>query len=66
MMGRLVDLVGPRRVYLAGTAAVAAGGLLGYLGWSLGSLIAARLVIGFGTSAAYPAAMAMVRSQARG
>jgi MFS family permease len=65
MMGRLADLAGPRRVYLAGTAAVAAGGLLGYLGWSLGSLIAARVVIGFGTSAAYPAAMAMVRHQAR-
>ena len=65
MMGRLADLIGPRRVYLTGTAAVAAGGLLGYLGWSLGSLIAARIVIGFGTSAAYPAAMAMVRRQAR-
>jgi len=64
-MGRLADLVGPRRVYLAGTAAVAAGGLLGYLGWSLASLVAARIVIGFGTSAAYPAAMAMVRRQAR-
>jgi MFS family permease len=64
-MGRLADLVGPRRVYLAGTAAVAAGGLLGYLGWSLGSLIAARIVIGLGTSAAYPAAMAMVRHQAQ-
>src|SRR5258708_1955946 len=54
-----------RRVYLAGTAAFAAGGLLGYLGWSLGSLIAARIVIGLGTSAAYPAAMAMIRHQAR-
>ncbi len=64
-MGRLADLAGPRRVYLAGTAAVAAGGLLGYLGWSLGSLIAARIVIGLGTSAAYPAAMAMIRRQAR-
>jgi len=64
-MGRLADLTGPRRVYLAGTAAVAVGGLLGYLGWSLGSLIAARIVIGLGTSAAYPAAMAMVRRQAR-
>lgn len=42
-MARLADLAGPRRVYLAGTAAVAAGGLLGYLGWSLGSLIAARI-----------------------
>jgi MFS family permease len=64
-MGRLADLAGPRRVYLAGAAAVAAGGLFGYLGWSLGSLIAARIVIGLGTSAAYPAAMAMVRHQAQ-
>ena len=46
MMGRLADLAGPRRVYLFGTASVAVGGLLGYLGWSLGSLIAARIVIG--------------------
>jgi hypothetical protein len=64
-MGRLADLVGPRRVYLFGTVSVAVGGLLGCLGWSLGSLIAARIVIGLGTSAAYPAAMAMVRHQAR-
>jgi MFS family permease len=64
-MGRLADLIGPRRVYLFGTVSVAAGGLLGYLGWSLGSLIVARVVIGLGTSAAYPAAMAMVRHQAR-
>jgi MFS family permease len=64
-MGRLADLVGPRRVYLFGTACVAVGGLLGYLGWSLGSLVAARIIIGLGTSAAYPAAMAMVRRQAQ-
>jgi MFS family permease len=64
-MGRLADLAGPRRVYLFGTSSVAVGGLLGYLGWSLGSLVAARIVIGLGTSAAYPAAMAMVRQQAR-
>jgi MFS family permease len=64
-MGRLADLVGPRRVYLSGTALVAAGGLLGWAGWSFGSLIAARIIIGLGTSAAYPAAMAMVRRQSR-
>ena len=64
-MGRLADLIGPRRIYLTGTVAVAAGGLLGWAGWSFGSLIAARIVIGLGTSAAYPAAMAMVRAQAR-
>lgn len=63
--GRLADLLGPRRVYLAGTALVGAGGLLGFAGWSLASLVAARVIIGLGTSAAYPAAMAMVRAQSR-
>jgi MFS family permease len=61
----LADLIGPRRIYLTGTAAVAAGGALGWAGWSFGSLLAARVVIGLGTSAAYPAAMAMVRRQSR-
>ena len=64
-MGRLADLIGPRRIYLTGTVAVAAGGALGWAGWSFGSLLAARVVIGLGTSAAYPAAMAMVRRQSR-
>ncbi|QKG25359.1 MFS transporter [Actinomadura verrucosospora] len=64
-MGRLADRLGPRRVYLAGTVLVGAGGLLGFLGWSLPALVAARVVIGLGTSAAYPAAMAMVRRRAR-
>jgi MFS family permease len=64
-MGRLADLLGPRRIYLAGTALVALGGVLGYLAGSLPVLVVARVVIGFGTSAAYPAAMALVRRQSR-
>jgi MFS family permease len=64
-MGRLADQAGPRRVYLAGLALVAAGGVLGWLAPSLGVLVAARVILGLGTSAAYPAAMAMVRAQAR-
>ena len=63
--GRLADLLGPRRVYLAGTALVAAGGVLGYLAGSLAVLVVSRVVIGFGTSAAYPAAMALVRRQSQ-
>ena len=63
-MGRLADQLGPRRVYLAGLALVAAGGLAGWLAPSLGVLVAARVILGLGTSAAYPAAMAMVRRQA--
>jgi MFS family permease len=51
-MGRLADQAGPRRVYLAGLALVAAGGLVGWLAPSLGVLVAARVVLGTGTSAA--------------
>ncbi|MFE3206153.1 MFS transporter, partial [Embleya sp. NPDC059237] len=61
--GRLADLFGPRRVYLAGMALVALGGLIGFVGTSIGMLVVARVVLGLGTSAAYPAAMTMVRRQ---
>ncbi|WP_424641433.1 MFS transporter [Embleya sp. AB8] len=61
--GRLADLFGPRRVYLGGMVLVAIGGLIGFLGTSLGMLVVARVILGLGTSAAYPAAMTMVRRQ---
>ncbi|MFD8735413.1 MFS transporter [Streptomyces sp. NPDC059618] len=64
VIGRLVDLFGPRRLYLAGTALVGVAGLLGALSPSLGALVAARVLLGFGTSAAYPAAMHLTRSEA--
>ncbi|MFI9802808.1 MFS transporter [Streptomyces sp. NPDC052301] len=64
VMGRLVDMYGPRRLYLTGTALVGVAGLLGALAPSLGALIAARVLLGFGTSAAYPAAMRLMRSEA--
>lgn len=63
-MGRLADLVGPRRIYLLGTILVTLGGLIGALATGLPQLIASRIVIGFGTSAAYPAAMTLVRRRA--
>ncbi|MEU6776088.1 MFS transporter [Streptomyces sp. NPDC046759] len=64
VIGRLVDMYGPRRLYLAGTALVGVAGLLGALAPSLGALIAARVLLGLGTSAAYPAAMRLTRSEA--
>lgn len=64
VIGRLVDMYGPRRLYLAGTALVGVAGLLGALAPSLGVLIAARVLLGFGTSAAYPAAMRLTRTEA--
>ncbi|MFE9891400.1 MFS transporter [Streptomyces sp. NPDC005529] len=64
VIGRLVDMFGPRRLYLIGTAMVGVAGLLGSLAPSLGALVAARVLLGFGTSAAYPAAMHLTRSEA--
>jgi len=64
VIGRLVDMHGPRRLYLIGTALVGIAGVMGALAPSLGVLIAARVLLGFGTSAAYPAAMQLTRSEA--
>ncbi|MFI5733880.1 MFS transporter [Kribbella sp. NPDC051587] len=64
VIGRLVDLFGPRSLYLIGTATVGVAGLLGALAPTLGVLIASRVLLGFGTSAAYPASMSLIRSEA--
>ncbi|WP_316750966.1 MFS transporter [Streptomyces herbicida] len=64
VIGRLVDMYGPRRLYLVGTSLVGVAGLMGALAPSLGMLIAARVLLGFGTSAAYPAAMRLTRGEA--
>lgn len=64
-MGRLADLLGPRRVFLAGLVLVCVAGLVGTLLPVLGWLIASRVLLGLGTSAAYPAAMAMLRAESR-
>ncbi len=64
VLGRLVDRYGPRRLYLAGAALVGAAGLLGAVAPSLGVLIAARVLLGFGTCAAYPASMYLIRAEA--
>lgn len=63
LMGRLADLLGPRRVFLAGLVVVCAAGLTGALASGLGQLIVSRVLLGIGTSAAYPAAMAMLRAE---
>ncbi|MFJ9847847.1 MFS transporter [Streptomyces sp. NPDC101150] len=64
-MGRLADRVGPRRVFVAGAVTVCAAGLLGALAPTFTLLIVSRVVLGVGTAAAYPAAMAMLRAESR-
>jgi MFS family permease len=62
--GRLADQFGPRRVFLVGGVLVAVAGMIGALGPTFGWLVAARAIVGLGTGALYPAAVAMVREQA--
>lgn len=62
--GKLSEVFGPRRVFLGGILAVLAGGLAGGLGRDLTALIVARVLIGIGTSTAYPSAMLLVRRRA--
>ncbi|GAA0552165.1 MFS transporter [Paractinoplanes ferrugineus] len=59
--GRLVDRYGARTLYLAGAALVGIAGLIGTFASSLGMLVAARVLLGFGTCAGYPAAMYLIR-----
>lgn len=65
VVGRLIDVFGPRRLFLFSTALVGVAGVVGTAAPNLGVLIAARVLLGFGTCAGYPAAMALLRSEAR-
>ncbi|MEU1534998.1 MFS transporter, partial [Streptomyces fagopyri] len=65
VVGRLIDVYGPRRLFLVSTSLVGVAGVVGTLAPNLGVLIASRVILGFGTCAGYPAAMALLRSEAR-
>ncbi|BCJ36508.1 MFS transporter [Actinocatenispora thailandica] len=63
-MGRLADLIGPRRVFLAGLLLVAVASVAAPFAPTLGVLIGCRVLLGLGTAAQYPAGIAMVRMAA--
>ncbi|OBH14004.1 MFS transporter [Mycobacterium sp. E1747] len=62
--GALAEEFGPRRVLVIGVVALLVGGLVGGLGASLPALVVGRVLIGVGTSCAYPSAMLLVRRRA--
>ncbi|MYT30363.1 MULTISPECIES: MFS transporter [unclassified Streptomyces] len=64
-LGRVADRIGPRRVFVGGALAVCAAGVLGALAPTFTLLIVSRIVLGAGTAAAYPAAMALLRAESR-
>jgi MFS family permease len=62
--GKLSEVFGPRRVFLAGILIVLIGGIVGGAGQNLPTLIVSRVLIGIGTSAGYPSAMLLIRRRA--
>jgi len=66
VLGRLADQFGPRRMQCAGFVLVVVAGALGPLAPSFGWLIAARLLLAVGTSAGYPAGLALLRRASGG
>ena len=58
--GRLADLLGRRRLFVAGVAVFALGSLFSGLAWSEGSLIAFRALQGLGGALLTPAALSML------
>jgi MFS family permease len=67
LVGRLVDIFGVKRLYLIGGALVAVAGAIGLLipenHDSVWWLVAARVILGLGTCAGYPAAMHLIRAE---
>ncbi len=58
--GRLADLLGRRRMFMAGLVVFTVGSLLCGLSWSEGSLIAARALQGLGAAVISPAALSIL------
>jgi MFS family permease len=65
VVGRLIDVYGPRQLFLPSTALVGLAGVVGTVAPNLAWLIAARVILGFGTCAGYPAAMRLIRDEGR-
>jgi MFS family permease len=63
--GKAAEVFGPRRVFLAGIIMVGVGGLAGGFARDLITLLISRVLIGLGTSCAYPTAMLLIRRRAR-
>lgn len=63
-MGKLATRFGPRRIFLIGLGIVVLAGILGSCAPAFGWLLISRVLIGIGTSAGYPTAMALIRNRA--
>jgi len=62
-MGKLADVFGPKRVYIVGLVVVLIAGFLPNIWHDFSAVLISRILIGIGTSAAYPSAMSLIRDQ---
>jgi MFS family permease len=62
-MGKLADRFGPRKIYLIGLVLVIVAGILPTLMPTFAGVLIARVLIGVGTSAAYPSSMTLIRER---
>ena len=62
--GKVAEVFGARRVFLVGIVLVLLGGILGAAAQDLPMLLIARILIGLGTSCAYPTAMLLIQRRA--
>nr|WP_188496388.1 MFS transporter [Pullulanibacillus pueri] len=62
--GKLIDMFGPRLLFLIATSLVGISSLMAVFAPNFWWLVAARVLLGFGTCAGYPASMYLIRSEA--
>ena len=63
--GKIAEVFGPRRVFVSGIVMVLIGGIVGGFATDLAMLLISRVLIGLGTSCAYPTAMLLIRKRAQ-
>jgi MFS family permease len=63
-MGRIADVLGPRRTSLAGIVLVGATSAVAPFAPNVATLVVCRILIGIGTAAQYPCGVAMIRRAA--
>jgi MFS family permease len=64
-MGKLADRFGPKKVFLVGLVVVGIAGFVPEISGGFGGAILARVLIGIGTSSAYPAALTTLRQHSQ-
>ncbi|MGZ4159958.1 MAG: MFS transporter [Neobacillus sp.] len=64
VVGKLIDIFGPRLLFLIATSLVGISSLIAIFAPNIWWLVVARVLLGFGTCAGYPASMYLIRSEA--